>query len=494
MCISTQSRSHLKPIQALRFTFLLCLSWILPQSGSWYLHLAYIQVTSHLHPGPPNCILVPSEHHLIPIQVSRCVSHLHPGPFSTGELYLSSILVPYHHIHVSRCASQLNPGPISTPSRFRELCLLSTQAPRFTFHLCLSWISPQSGSSYLHLAYIQVTSHLHPGPPNRILVPSKHHLKPIHVSRCVSHLHPGPFSTGELYLSSILVPYHHIHVSRCASQLNPGPISTPSRSRDLSLLSTQAPRFTFIHCLRCILPQSGSWYLHLTYIQVTSHLHPGPPNCILIPSTHHPKPIQVSRCVSHLHPGPFSTGELYLSSILVPYHHIHVSRCASQLNPGPISTPPRFRDLCLLSTQAPRFTFHLCLSWILLQSRSWYLHLAYIQVTSHLHPGPPNCILVPSKHHLKCIHVSRCVSHLHPGPLSTGELYLSSIPVPYHPIHVSRCASHLNPGPISTPSRLSDSRFFFVSVESYLNLGPDIYISPTSRLHLTSIQLHQIAS
>ena len=204
MCISTQSRSHLKPIQALRFTFLLCLSWILPQSGSWYLHLAYIQVTSHLHPGPPNCILVPSEHHLIPIQVSRCVSHLHPGPFSTGELYLSSILVPYHHIHVSRCASQLNPGPISTPSRFRELCLLSTQAPRFTFHLCLSWISPQSGSSYLHLAYIQVTSHLHPGPPNRILVPSKHHLKPIHVSRCVSHLHPGPFSTGELYLSSIL--------------------------------------------------------------------------------------------------------------------------------------------------------------------------------------------------------------------------------------------------------------------------------------------------
>ena len=31
---------------------------------------------------------------------------------------------------------------------------------------------------------------------------SKHHLKPIQVSRCVSHLRPGPFSTGELYLSS----------------------------------------------------------------------------------------------------------------------------------------------------------------------------------------------------------------------------------------------------------------------------------------------------
>ena len=422
MCISPQSRSHLNPIQALRFTFLL-LSWILPQSGSWYLHLAYIQVTSHLHPGPPNCILVPSKHHLKPKQVSRCVSHLHPGPFSTGELYLSSILVPYHPIHVSRCASQLNPGPISTPSRSRDLCLLSTQAPRFTFHLCLSWILPQSGSWYLHLAYIQVTSHLHPGPPNCILVPSKHHLKPIQVSRCVSHLHPGHFATGELYLSSILVPYHPIHVSRCASQLNRGPISTPSRSRDLCFLSTQAPIFTFLLCLRWILLQSGSWYLHLAYIQVTSHLHPGPPNCILVPSKHYLKCIHISRCVSHLHPGPLSTGELYLSSITVPCHPIHVSRCASQLNPGPISTPSRTRDLCLLSTQA----FLLCLSWILPQSGSWYFHLTYIQVTSHLRPCPPNCILVPSKHHLKPIQVSRCVSHLHPCPSSTGSRSQDSV-------------------------------------------------------------------
>ena len=177
------------------------------------------------------------------------VSHFQPGPFSTAELYISSIIVPYHPIPVSRCASQLNPGPISTQSRSRDLCLLSTQAPRFTFLLCLSWILPHSGSWYLHLAYIQVPFHLHPGQPNCILVPSKHHLKPIQVSRCVSHLHPGHFSIGELYLSSILVPYHPIHVSRYASQLNPGPISTPSRSRDLCLLSTQAPRLTSLLCL-----------------------------------------------------------------------------------------------------------------------------------------------------------------------------------------------------------------------------------------------------
>ena len=262
-------------------------------------------------------------------------------------------------------------------------------------------------------------------------------------------LHPGPFSTGELNLSSILVPYHHIHVSRCASQLHPSPISTPSRSRDLCHLSTQASRFTFLLCLSWILPQSGSWYLHLTYIQVTSHLHPGPPNCILVPSKHHLKFIQVSRCVPHLHPGPLSTGELYLSSIPVPYHPILVSRCASQLNPSPISTRSRSRDLCLFSTQAPRFTFLLCLSWILPQSGSWYLHLAYIQVTSHLHPGPPNGILVPFKHHLKPIQVSRYVPHLHPCPSSTGSRSQDSVLATsmycLTSIQVHRFPSHLHP-------------------------------------------------
>ena len=477
MCISTQSRSHLNPIQVSRFVSDLhpgsqihvsSLSqlnptsfWVLiftsrlhpsnisPPCRSTKLHLSSIQASSETHTGFTMCVSPPSR------------------PFSTGELYLSSIPVPYHPILVSRCASQLNPGPISTPSRSRDLCLLSAKAPRFAFLLCLIWISLQSGSWYLYLAYIQVTSHPHPAPPNCILVPSKHHLKPIQVSRCVAHLHPGPFSTGELYLSSILVPYHPIHVSRCASQLNPGPISTPSRSRDLCLLSTQVPRFMFLLCLRWILPHSGSWYLHVAYIQVTSHLHPAPPNCILVPSKHHLKPIHVSRCVSHLHPGPFSTGELYLSSILVPCHPIHISRCASQLNSGPISTPSRSRDLCLLSTQVPRFTFLLCLSWILPQSGSWYLHFAYIQVTSHLHPAPPNCILIPSKHHLKPIQVSRCVSHLHPGPSSTESRSQDSVLTTsmycLTSIQVHRFPSHSNPGRVSPPcrcwySRLTDSR------------------------------------
>ena len=402
MCSLPQSRSHLNPIQALRFTFLLCLSWILPQSGSWYLHRAYIQVTSHLHPDPPNCILVPPKHHLKPIHVSRCVSHLHPGPFSTGELYLSSTLVPYHHIpskdvHLTsiQVPPQPHPGSQIHVSSLSQLNLTSIWLMIFASRQHPGNISPPSRSIKLHLSSIQASSQTHTG------------------------LNMSPYP----------------RLKMC--------ISPQSRSH---LNTIQALRFTFLRCLSWILPQSGSWYLHHAYIQVTSHLHPGPPNCILVPPKHHLKPIHVSRCVSHLHPGPFSTGELYLSSTLVPYHHI----LSKDVHLTSIQVPPQPHPGSQI------FTFLLCLSWILPQSGSWYLHLANIQVTSHLHPGPSNCIFVPSKHHLKPIQVSRC-----------------------HPIPVS--ASHLNPGPISTPSRLSDSRFFVVSVESYLNLAHDICISPTSR-------------
>ena len=238
--------------------------------------------------------------------------------------------LPITTIHVARIVSHLHHRPISPYPGLRlctstqSRCILNPiQVSRFVSHLHPGTNIHVSSSSQLSLTSIQVlifASRLHPGQPSCILAPSKEHLKCIHASRCMSHLHPGHFSTGELYLSSIPVPYHPILVLSCASQLNPGPISTPSRSRDLCLLSTQAPRFTFLLCLSWILPQSGSWYLHLAYIQVTSHQHPGPPNCIIVPSKHHLKPIQVSRCVSHLHPGPLS-----------------IWRIVSQLHPNPIS-------------------------------------------------------------------------------------------------------------------------------------------------------------
>ena len=77
-----------------------------------------------------------------------------------------------------------------------------------------------------------------------------------------------------------------------------------------------------------------------------------------------------------------------------------------------------------------------------------------------------NCISAPSRSHIT--------------PSTSQDVHLNSIQVPSQP----------HPG----LERLPDSRVFYVSVESYLNLGPDIYISPTSSLHLTSIQVHQMAS
>ena len=198
--------------------------------------------------------------------------------------------------------------------------------------------------------------------------------------------------------------------------------------------------------------------MHLTSIQVPSQPHPSSQIHVSSLSQLNLTSIWLMIFASRQHPGnispPSRSTKLHLCSIqassqthtgfkMSPYPRLNISpQSRSHLNP----------------IQAPRFAFLRCLSWIWPQSGSWYLHLAYIQVTSHLHPGPPNCILVPSKHHLKPIQVSIC-----------------------HLIPVSRCASHLNPGPISTPSKLSDARFFVVSVESYLNLAHDICISPTSR-------------
>ena len=253
----------------------------------------------------------------------------------------------------------------------------------------------------------------------------------------MSHLYPGHFSTGGLYLSFILVPYHPIHVSRCAAQLNPGPISTPSRSRDLCFLSTQAPIFTFLLCLSWMLLQSGSWYFHLAYIQVTSHLHRGPPNCILVPSKHHLKCIHVSRCVSHLHPGPLQLEKCNSA----PYHshitpstsqdvHLNSIQVPSQPHSGLeicVYSPPRLSDslsqLNLTLIWVLIFTFHLHPGYISPPSRSTKLHLCSIQASSQTHTGFKMCVSPPSMSFLNWIQVPRfclnyfnVLSHLHPGP------------------------------------------------------------------------------
>ena len=340
----------------------------------------------------------------------------------------------------------------------------------FASHLHPCNISPPSSSTKLHLSSIQASSQNHTG--FKMCLTSIQVLSQL--ANCISApslSHITLSTSQDVHLSSIQVPLNPTQVSRFVSPLHPGSQIHVSSLSQLNLTSIWDLIFTsHLHPVN-ISPPSNSTKLHLSSIQALSQTNTGFKMCL----TSIPVLSQLANCIS---------------STLVPYHPIHVSRCASQLNPGPISTPSRSRDLCFLSTQAPMFTFLLCLSWILPQSGSRYLHLAYIQETSHLQPGPPTCILVPSKHHPKCIHVSRCVftsiqvlcqlencisapSESHITPSTSQDVHLSSIQVPSQP----------HPGLeicVSSPPRLPDSRFFFVSVESYLNLGPDIYISPTS--------------
>ena len=210
------------------------------------------RIVSQLHPSPISpyprlkmCISVQSRSHLNPIQVSRFVFPLHPG----SHIYVSSLSqLNITSIWLLIFTSRLHPGNISPPSRSTKLHLSSIQASAQTstcFKMCVS-------------------------PPSR----------PFVNWRIVYQLHPSPISP-------------HPRLKMCISTQSRSHLN-PSRSRDLCLLSTQAPRFTFLLCLSWILPQSGSWYLHLTHIQVTSHLHPGPPSCIFVLSKHHVKHIHVS--------------------------------------------------------------------------------------------------------------------------------------------------------------------------------------------------------
>ena len=179
--------------------------------------------------------------------MARCARLPPPGslslPSMSWELYLTSIIVPSHHIQLSGCASQLNPGPFSTPSRSRRF--VSPLHPGSQIHV--------SSLSQLNLTSIRVlifTSHLHPGyisPPSRS---TKLHLSSIQassqtntVSRCVSHLHPCPSSTGSRSQDSVLTTSMHcltsIQVHRFPSHLHPGRVSPPCRCWYLRLTDSR---------------------------------------------------------------------------------------------------------------------------------------------------------------------------------------------------------------------------------------------------------------
>ena len=192
------------------------------------------------------------------------------------ELYLTSIIVPSHHIQVSDCASQLNPGPFSTPSRSRDLCLISIQVPRFTSPVHPSWVSPQSRSLYLHLAFIQAYQ-----------IASKPHLSII--------------SNAYMFQDVCLISLQVIsQLENCISAPSQSHI-TPSSSQDVHLNSIQVPSQPHPGLEICVSSPPGSHIhisslsqLNLTSIWVlifASRLHPDNiqalsqlANCISAPS------------------------------------------------------------------------------------------------------------------------------------------------------------------------------------------------------------------
>ena len=102
--------------------------------------------------------------------------------------------------------------------------------------------------------------------------------------------------------------------------------------------------------------------LHLIGILFLSHLNPGQKNIISPPSMYHLTFIQVHRFSFHIHPG----------CVWIP-------------------------------SRPPRLTSHIHPGCVSPQSRSRYLHLTSIKVTSYFYPDPENCISSPPRFHLKPI-------------------------------------------------------------------------------------------
>ena len=143
-------------------------------------------------------------------------------PSMSRELYLTSIIVPSHHIQVSGCASQLNPGPFSTPSRSRRF-----------------------------------VSHLHPGSEIHVSSSSQLSLTSIQVLIFVYHLHLDCI----FHVCIISNPYMFHNVCLTSSQP--------------CLNCTQVPIIWLNYFVCTVSPPSGSINSRLTSIQVVAHVYAG---------------------------------------------------------------------------------------------------------------------------------------------------------------------------------------------------------------------------
>ena len=217
--------------------------------------------------------------------------------------------------------------------------------------------------------------------------------------------------------------------------------------------------------------------MHLTSIQVLSHLHPGSKIRISPPCMLHLTFIQVA---TKQHQGPnifisppsmLDLATLWVPRIEFPSRshptYIQVSRCVS-----PPSRP------CLTSIQVTSQ----------LPSRSRQLHISSIQVPSHYQPRH-DIHVSPFISHLTPIYIPQNASQFHPGPISShpGPNVSVSPPSRPHltPIHIARFASHLHPGSTSSASRSQDLHLTSISVMSPLLSVRQDCNSPASRSHLT---------
>ena len=150
------------------------------------------------------------------------------------------------------------------------------------------------------------------------------------------------------------------------------------------------------------------------------------------------------------------------------YHltFIQVHRFSFHIHPGCVWIPSR----------PPRLTSHIHPGCVSPQSRSRYLHLTSIEVTSYFYPDPENCISSPPRFHLKPIPVLinsiHGLPHLQRRPKTSCLTYIhvptNHIPCPMSPIHL---------GCISTQSRSLYLSLTSIYVTPHFHPGPQIRIS-----------------
>ena len=289
----------------------------------------------------------------------------------------------------------------------------------------------------------------HPGLKMCVSTQSRSHLILIQVSRFASH-HPRCLDSRlfSIHVASHLNPDPYVCVSspsmwrltpiqdtKIASQFHISIPTTPSRIQDMCLTYTRvlfhldpgskilvSPPYMYclnpilVHEITSQLPPdsvstpSMSWYLYVTSIQVTSHLHPG------------------LKMYVHLYQCPVSPPTRPFTKVA-----FHLNPCPDISAPSPISLYPRLK---------------MCICTVSSVSRSLDSNLTSIHVTSQLQPGREFGVSSHSRSHVTSIQVTRIAHQLHPSPIPTfpcikiGSLTQSRS---HHtPIHFPRLTSHLN--------------------------------------------------